>query len=662
MPTPFEEFWGISEQDVIDAIKEGKGGSLPAGMDTMEGPVIGDPFPNLAYPLAQEFRYRRDDDGKGGLWIPELDEKYRANGIEGSSPDDRGSRPSKAWKDAFGGKGHIDALLGSLYMPGDNNWYEFHRWLIKASSDLGISTEKLLKIPMKDWTDNIEAGYTKNNPLPTGPNQRIETGKEWGALRVDTISDKFQEEADAGEGTETPVPPTAAPVADPAAPAATVADPAATVAPVAGKPRQMVSVWTGGTDNENANLSDWTDEEWKLNLDNWSQEYQSLGKERLYITEGGEESSVLLFVGEKKGNRIRLLGLDHGLQSQVDFGWFEPRQTVGEWERYTSVRGSEEDVNFSIMGHKGTYYPDDALSPNIDLTGMPPMPDPIYGLKTPLEQWDAMRYRSMGEDVYNPVRWAARRQGFQPAFGEYLLSGTEEKFPDWMVQREGIDAAYDPQSRWDELVRASRYLDKDVSKIGLSPEEMGRFTQYRGYLDAPSDTKRLAYQYLGAGGGYGGAARQRGIDSLYDLYSARAAAGGLPAGGFIEYLNNMMMPGIPAGVTPDSVAAPTPIDVTGYTGDSPEAIYDAEQAINNTIVEQQMEKNQLENNAINNAILNHMAGGDSGQELGEGPMLPTEIMNQIALFEELGSDPRGLGPAGQFVGGRFNPSILSGWQ
>ena len=114
MPTPFEEFWGISEQDVIDAINQGQASNLPAGMAGMIETLIDDP-----------------GELTGPEWGPGL--KYGEEEIPLLPPPSAGEYTYKP------------GTLGSLYGPGDSDFTAFYKWLRKASLDSRVLSIEQIK-------------------------------------------------------------------------------------------------------------------------------------------------------------------------------------------------------------------------------------------------------------------------------------------------------------------------------------------------------------------------------------------------------------------------------------------------------------------------------------------------------------------------------------
>ena len=160
---------------------------------------------------------------------------------------------------------------------------------------------------------------------------------------------------------------------------------------------------------------------------------------------------------------------------------------------------------------------------------------------SPEQTWEAMRVQQMGEDIYNPVRWGARNVGFAPAKGQYLLSGANRSFTDWMSQTQG-GKGLNMADLWDEAVEASSTMGTQFDPSTLMPNQLNVMNLLGG--DAARENALLmSYAALGGGPGVGGRAMYSQLGSMYDIFAAQQAAQGLPASGFLEYLDSLMAPG-----------------------------------------------------------------------------------------------------------------------
>ena len=67
----------------------------------------------------------------------------------------------------------------------------------------------------------------------------------------------------------------------------------------------------------------------------------------------------------------------------------------------------------------------------------------------------------------------------------------------------------------------------------------------------------MSYAALGGGPGVGGQAMYSRLGQMYDIFAAQQAAQGLPASGFLDYLNNMLAPGaVRPSLGPAAIATP----------------------------------------------------------------------------------------------------------
>ena len=174
----------------------------------------------------------------------------------------------------------------------------------------------------------------------------------------------------------------------------------------------------------------------------------------------------------------------------------------------------------------------------------------------PSDLWRTARLGQLGYRAAMPQFQRAAMSGFRPAFGRYLLAGSNQPFSKFLrgTSTGGGTSPLASQAnladQWAGAVRASAGLTQDPETLNLTNRDL----QYRGLLE--SDNARansIAMAMAGMGGtggggpfgggwsgGYGGAARQRAIGNLYDLYAARAAAAVTPAGGFLSWINQRM--------------------------------------------------------------------------------------------------------------------------
>ena len=216
-----------------------------------------------------------------------------------------------------------------------------------------------------------------------------------------------------------------------------------------------------------------------------------------------------------------------------------------------------DDTEYTLGGHTWTHDPTSArpwqlkrVQPAVAMAGGAPLPlQSTLGSMTPPKQWETLRAQEMGEDIWNPVRWGTRMQGFKPAYGQWLLSGKQFESPFHEFVQSG--AQPDMAQTWQELARASAGLTSPLDLAGADELALGRQIGYQGLITgdaARTNAILMAAAAMGAGQGYGADAMRAQLGSMYDVFAAEAAASGQPAGGFIDWLNQRIvdMPGSPA--------------------------------------------------------------------------------------------------------------------
>ena len=174
-----------------------------------------------------------------------------------------------------------------------------------------------------------------------------------------------------------------------------------------------------------------------------------------------------------------------------------------------------------------------------------PQIDTIATLDTHEEMWDALRASEMGDDIYNPTLWGARRQGFNPAQGRYLLSGglgdtgQSTSFAEWLPTLYSRDRG----DLWKDAVLASNLMSGEAEWANVPEGKRDLMQLLQGQMQGPGARGALtsmAATGLGAGDGYVSSALRNRITDMYDLYSSQMAATGQPVGGFLSYLDNRM--------------------------------------------------------------------------------------------------------------------------
>ena len=219
------------------------------------------------------------------------------------------------------------------------------------------------------------------------------------------------------------------------------------------------------------------------------------------------------------------------------------------------------ETEYTLGGHTWLHNPDNAAMPwrikdEQPVTTMAggaalPLRSTLRSM-TPTKQWETLRAQEMGENIWNPVQWGTRMQGFQPAYGQWLISGQQHTTPFHEFVQSG--AQPDMAQTWQELARASAELTSPRNITNPDPLALGRQVAYQGLLQADAartNAVLMASAAMGAGEGYGADAMRAQLGSMYDVFAAEAAAAGQPVGGFIDWLNQRIvdMPGsvAPAG-------------------------------------------------------------------------------------------------------------------
>lgn len=189
----------------------------------------------------------------------------------------------------------------------------------------------------------------------------------------------------------------------------------------------------------------------------------------------------------------------------------------------------------ALMGEAGTTTPTGMMPV---ATGYLPGSDPHLRQLSgnPQRQWELLRAREMGEDVYNPVRYATRMQGFTPAFGKFLLSG-EQSFLDYLANEQ--QAPRDVAADWERALGASRV--EPLFAAGGAPDlDAGQSFMLQQYMNDPRALEHMAFAGLGGGQGYGADALMRAIQRDRELYATQQAAQGLPSTQYLSYLSGRM--------------------------------------------------------------------------------------------------------------------------
>ena len=236
---------------------------------------------------------------------------------------------------------------------------------------------------------------------------------------------------------------------------------------------------------------------------------------------------------------------DHKLSNH---GILQLINEIGDYTTYQTSDGHQiykhQIENFMPTYHRGQAP---AVSP-APATGdqLASMPDinALQGLSAE-QQWDAIRAAEMGDERFNPVMWDARRYGYNPARGRYLLSGgmvdgQTKTFSEWLP----TSGTRDMSEMWKNAVRASETMGTGQQlPEGLDMEDRNLLWNLQSIMQGPNAQTNLLHMAgtgMGAGEGYISDALRRNIANEYSRYAAEQAGAGLPVGGFLSYLDNSM--------------------------------------------------------------------------------------------------------------------------
>tara|TARA_R100000808_G_C2153685_1_gene164174 strand:+ start:1784 stop:2371 length:588 start_codon:yes stop_codon:yes gene_type:complete len=184
--------------------------------------------------------------------------------------------------------------------------------------------------------------------------------------------------------------------------------------------------------------------------------------------------------------------------------------------------------NYGAVGGPGINYgamPTNVFTPDITRT--------FAG--DPQSYYQAARIAQMGDYAALPQFQRTANLGFTPQYGAYLMSGAPGEF-----------SGYNPVGRdlsadWANAIAASAAIgNPDVMMTDAQRNIQATLTGD----DARRNALAMASAGLGGGIGYIANARQRALGNLYDLYSARAAGAGQPAGGFLSWLDTTRQPAV----------------------------------------------------------------------------------------------------------------------
>ena len=168
-------------------------------------------------------------------------------------------------------------------------------------------------------------------------------------------------------------------------------------------------------------------------------------------------------------------------------------------------------------------------------------------LGSPEALWSTARIGAMGNQAAIPQFQRAAMQGFQPAFGNYLLGGAPggTSFADYLGS--GMQAQPLQYGNWQNAIAASAALDPSLTLD--APLAQGGI-ELQGLMQGENARRNMlamAGSAMGGGVGLGAQARQRALGNIFDLYQSRAQGAGQPTGTFLNWLSNRInVPSAPA--------------------------------------------------------------------------------------------------------------------
>ena len=160
---------------------------------------------------------------------------------------------------------------------------------------------------------------------------------------------------------------------------------------------------------------------------------------------------------------------------------------------------------------------------------------------SPERLWQTARLGAMGNQAAIPQFQRAAMQGFEPAFGNYLLgSAGIPTFSNYLGS--GMQGQPPTLQNWQSAIGASAALDPSATlDAPIGPSGL----EYQGLLqgeNARRNALAMAGSAMGGGVGLGAQARQRALGNMYDLYGSRAAGQGQPTGTFLNWLSSRITP------------------------------------------------------------------------------------------------------------------------
>ena len=166
------------------------------------------------------------------------------------------------------------------------------------------------------------------------------------------------------------------------------------------------------------------------------------------------------------------------------------------------------------------------------------------------EQWEAMRAQQMGDPRPSDPRWKSRMYGFEPAYGEYLLSGKTGEFADF-VRREGRFQGIPRMTEEDRAKAFASLISQSAGdydyQIGGGQKAHDVLTR-RGYLEDKDQTVSMLMAAMGVGQGYGGQALRKTLNDEWDAFQATAVGTSDPVAGFISSMDKKYNLGVSQGV------------------------------------------------------------------------------------------------------------------
>jgi len=165
----------------------------------------------------------------------------------------------------------------------------------------------------------------------------------------------------------------------------------------------------------------------------------------------------------------------------------------------------------------------------------------------PQEAWQARWMKEhTDEDIYNPVKFGSRMAGYDPAMGQYLLSGSPFSFNQFLNTTYG-QGEFDRLARWEDLKAVSAGFGAAPGQEFTGPQfgqqsflRQGMPTVGGGGMSADQVAVEMVLAAMGASEGVAAEARRRELRRRQELYAAQAALTQQPTGTWISDIGKVL--------------------------------------------------------------------------------------------------------------------------